>query len=72
MRMKMTQQIMNRFLEPQIPEAIWGTYFKGKKMFGISESDYLARINGIMVCLTCAIPCHTVAYSANMAKRHPS
>jgi len=60
MRMNMTQQITNRFLAPQIPEAIWGKYFKGKKMFGISEPDFLGRINGIMVCLTCAILCHTL------------
>jgi len=29
-------------------------------MFGISEPDFLGRINGIMVCLTCAILCHTL------------
>jgi len=60
MRMNMTQQITNRLLGPQIPEAIWGKYFKGKKMCGISEPDFLGRINGIMVCLTCAILCHTL------------
>jgi len=60
MRMNMTQQITNRFLAPQISEAIWGKYFKGKKMFGISEPDFLGRINSIMVCLTCAILCHTL------------
>jgi len=59
MRMNMTQQITNGLLAPQIPEAIWGKYFKGKKMFGISERDFLGRINGIMVCLTCAILGHT-------------
>jgi len=56
--MNMTQQITNRFLTPQILEAIWGKYFKGKKMFGISEPDFHGRINGIMVCLTGAILCH--------------
>jgi len=60
MRMNMTQQIRNRFLALQIPEAIWGKYFKGKKMFGISEPDILGHINCIMVCLTCAILCHTL------------
>jgi len=59
MRMNMTRQITNRFLAPQIPQGIWGKSFKGKKMFGISEPDLLGRINGIMVCLTCAILCHT-------------
>jgi len=51
---------MNQFLVPQIPEALWGKYFKGKKMCGISEPDFLDRINGTMVCLTCAILCHTL------------
>ena len=50
----------NRFLAPQIPEAIWGKYFKGRKMRGIAEPDFLGRINGTMVCLTCAILCHTL------------
>jgi len=58
--MNMTQQITNRFLWPQITKAIWGKYLKGKKMFGISETDFLGRINGIMVYLTCAILCHTL------------
>jgi len=60
MRMNLTQQVTNRFLAAQIPEAIWGKYFKGKKMCGISEPDFLDRINGTMVCLTCAILCHTL------------
>jgi len=29
-------------------------------MFGISEPDFLGRINGIIVCLTCGIRCHTL------------
>jgi len=60
MRMNITQQITNRFLVPQVSEAIWGKYFKGKKMFGIAEPDFLGRINGIMVCFTCATLCHTL------------
>jgi len=60
MRMNMTQQIKNRFLVPQILEAIWGKYFKGKKMFGISEPDFLGHINSIMLCLTYARLCHTL------------
>ena len=58
MRMDLTQQVTNRFLAPQIPEAIWGKYFQGRKMRGIAEPDFLGRINGTMVCLTCAILCH--------------
>ena len=57
MRMDLTQQVTNRFHGPQIPEAIWGKYFKGRKMSGIAEPDFLGRINGTMVCLTCAILC---------------
>jgi len=60
MRMNMTQQVTNRFLAPQIPEAIWGKYFRGKKMFGISKPDFLGRIKAIMLGLTCAILCHTL------------
>ena len=62
MRMDLTQQVTNRFLAPQIPEAIWGKYFKGRKMRGIAEPDFLGPINGTMVCqcLTCAILCHTL------------
>ena len=60
MRMNLTQQVTNRFLAPQIPEAIWGKYFKGKKMFGISEPDFRGRITGTMVFLICAIICHTL------------
>ena len=60
MLMNLTQQVTNRFLAPQIPEAIWGKYFQGKKMFGISEPDFLGQMNGTMVGLTCAILCHTL------------
>jgi len=60
MRMDLTQQVTNRFLAPQILEAIWGKYFKGRKMRGIAEPDFLSRINGTMVCLTCAILCHSL------------
>jgi len=60
MRMDLTQQVTNRFLAPQITEAIWGKYFKGRKMGGIAEPDFLGGINGTMVCLTCAILCYTL------------
>jgi len=35
-------------------------YFNGKKMIGISEPDFLGRLNGMMVFLTCVIRCHTL------------
>jgi len=59
-RIDLTQQVTNGFLAPQIPEAIWGKYFKCRNMRGIAEPDCLGRINGTMVCLTCAILCHTL------------
>jgi len=59
-RMDLTQQVTNRFLAPQIPEPIWGKSFKGRKMRGIAEPDFLGRINRTMVCLTCAMLCHTL------------
>jgi len=58
--MDLTQQVTNRFLAAQIPEAIWGKYFKGRKMRGIAEPDFLGRITGTMVCLTRAILYHTL------------
>jgi len=58
--MHLTQQGTNRFLAPQIPEAICGKYFKGRKMPGIAKPDFLGRINGPMVCLTCDILYHTL------------
>jgi len=67
----MTQRIMNRFLAQQIPEAIWGKYFKGQKILGISEHEFLGRINAIMVCLTCAILGHTVPYCAILCHTVP-
>jgi len=47
---------------PRAPDArdSMGTVFQRQKMFGSSEPDFLRRINGIMVCLTCAIMCHTL------------
>ena len=60
MRMDLMQQVTNRFLALQIPEAIWEKYFKGRKMREIAEPDSLRRINGTMVCLTCAILFHTL------------
>jgi len=61
MRIDLSQQVTNLFLTPQIPEAIWEKYFKGRKMRWIAEPDFLGHINGTMVCLTCAILlCHTL------------
>jgi len=51
------QKIPNRFLAPQIPEAIWGKYFEGRRIRGIIDPAFLGRINGTMICLTCAIIC---------------
>jgi len=60
MRMDLTQQVTNQFLAPQIHQAIWGKYFKGRKMRGIAEPDFLCLINGTMVCLPCAKLCQTL------------
>ena len=60
MRMDLTQQVTHRFRAPQILEATWGEYFKCRKMRGIAAPDFLGRINGTMVCLTCTMLCHTL------------
>ena len=54
----LTQKITNRFVAPQIPEAIWGTYFEARKMYALVDPAFLERINGTMICLTRAIICH--------------
>jgi len=57
-RVNLTQKITNRFLAPQIPEAILAKYFEGRRIRGIIDPAFLGRINGTMICLTCAIICH--------------
>jgi len=59
-RVNLTQKITNRFLVPQIPEAICGKYLEGRRMRGIIDPAFLGRINGTMICLTCAIICHAL------------
>jgi len=57
-RVNLTQKITNGFLAPQIPEAIWGKYFEGRRIPGIIDPAFLGRINVTMICLTCSIICH--------------
>jgi len=59
-RVNLTQKITNRFLAPQIPEALWGKYFEGRRMRGISDLAFLGRINSTLICLTYAIICHSL------------
>jgi len=59
-RVNLTQKITNRFLAPQIPDSIWGKYFEGRRMCRIIDPGFLGRINGTMICLTCAIICHAL------------
>jgi len=59
-RVNLTQKITNRFLAYQIPEAIWGKYFEGRRMPGIIDPAFLGCINGTMICLTCVIICHAL------------
>ena len=65
------QEVTFRFLAPQIAEAIWGKYFEGIRMLGIAEPDFLGRINGTMICLTCGILCHTLRAWKNGAYKDP-
>ena len=65
------QEVTFRFLAPQVAEAIWGKYFEGIRMRGIPEPDFLARINGTMICLTCVILCHTLRAWKNGAYKDP-
>ena len=45
---------------PQIVEAIYRKYFDGIKMQGMVDPGFLERINGTMICLTCAMLCHAL------------
>jgi len=59
-RLTMTwmQPISFRFLAPEIAHAIYGKYFNGKRKLGMLDLEFINRVNGTMVCLTCAIRCH--------------
>ena len=46
------------FLAAQIGDAIYGKYCKGKSHLGMLHLEFIRRLNRIMVCLTCSIPCH--------------
>jgi len=52
------QSISFRFLSPQLADAIYGKYFNGKRKLGMLDAEFINRVNGTMVCLTCAILCH--------------
>ena len=52
------QPISFRFLAPQIADAVYGKYFDGKRMQGMLDLEFINRVNGTLVCLTCAILCH--------------
>jgi len=49
------QPISFRFLAPQIADVIYGKYFNGKRKLGMLDPEFINRVNGTMVCLTCAI-----------------
>jgi len=59
-RLTMTwmQPISCRFLAPQIADAIYCKYFNGKRKLEMLDPEFINRVNGTMVCLTCAILCH--------------
>jgi len=49
------QPIALRLLGPQIADAIYCKYFNGKRKLGMLDPQFINRVNGTMVCLTCAI-----------------
>jgi len=53
-------RIKFRFLAPHIADAIYSRYFTAKRAVGIPDPEFVNLINGPIVCLTCAIPCHTL------------
>jgi len=52
------QPISLRFLAPQIADAIYGKYFNGKRKLVMLDPEFINRVNGTIVCLTCAILFH--------------
>src|SRR5207302_4150943 len=59
-RFNFTRWVTLRFLAPHIPEAIYAKYFGGSKMQGGLDLQFVHRINGIIICLSCTIICHTL------------
>jgi len=61
-RLTMTwmQPISFRFLGPHIANAIYGKYFNGTRKLGMLAPEFINRVNGTMVCLTCAILCQQI------------
>ena len=59
-RLTMTwmQPISCRVLAPQIADAIYRKYFNGKRKPGMLDPEFINRVNGTIVRLTCAILCH--------------
>ena len=61
-----------RFLAPQIADAIYLKYFDGIKMQGMVDPGFLERINGTMICLTCAMLFHALrALQTGIYKKPP-
>ena len=61
-----------RFLAPQIADAIYLKYFDRIKMQGMVDPGFLERINGTMICLTCAMLCHVLrALQTGIYKKPP-
>ena len=53
-----TEPISFRFLAPEIAEAIYDKYFDRKRMQGMLDTEFINRVNSILVCFTCAILYH--------------
>jgi len=56
--MSWMQAISFQFLASQIANAIYGKYFNGKRKLGMLDPEFINRVNGTMVCLTCPILYH--------------
>jgi len=48
------EPISFQFLAPQIANAIYGKYFNGMRKLGMLELEFINRVNGTIVCLSCA------------------
>jgi len=57
MTMTLMQPKAFLFLAPQIADAIYGKYFNCNRKTGMTDPEFINPVNGIIVCLTCAILC---------------
>jgi len=60
MTLNSEERIKFGFLASGIADVIFGKYIHGKRALGIQDPEFVNLINSLIVCLTCAMLCHTL------------